>query len=181
MDNAKIADLSVSKLTAGSIAVGEYIQSTSYVAGSQGWRINGNGSAEFSGVVVRGTVYASAGQIGGITIDSSSIRSGQTSFNAGQGFYLGANGTFSVGNSGGNRLTWDGTNLNVVGGGTFSGALDAASGSCAGNISAATGTFTGGLNVASAASGARMEIKNNVIKVFDSNGVLRVKLGDLSA
>jgi hypothetical protein len=38
--------------------VGQYIQSTGYVAGSAGWRINGTGAAEFSGVVVRGTVYA---------------------------------------------------------------------------------------------------------------------------
>lgn len=41
-------------------------------------------------------------------------------------------------------------------------------------------TFGGTLNVASAASGARMEIKNSVIKVFDSGGVLRVQIGDLS-
>jgi hypothetical protein len=50
-------------------------------------------------------------------------------------------------------------------------------------LSAATGSanFAGTLNVASAASGARMEIKNNVIKVFDSSGVVRIQIGDLSA
>ena len=42
-------------------------------------------------------------------------------------------------------------------------------------------TFRGTLDVKNAASGARLEIKNNVIKVFDANGVLRVKIGDLSA
>ena len=49
-------------------------------------------------------------------------------------------------------------------------------------IDAATGdaTFGGTLSVASGTTGARMEIKNNVIKVYDSNNVLRVKLGDLS-
>lgn len=41
--------------------------------------------------------------------------------------------------------------------------------------------FLGDLDVKSAASGARMEIKNSVIKVFDSAGVKRVQLGDLSA
>lgn len=35
--------------------------------------------------------------------------------------------------------------------------------------------------ISSGSSGARMEIKNNVIKVFDNNGVLRVKIGDLAA
>jgi hypothetical protein len=39
------------------------------------------------------------------------------------------------------------------------------------------GTFS----VKSGTSGARLEIKDNVIKVYDENGVLRVKLGDLSA
>jgi hypothetical protein len=42
-------------------------------------------------------------------------------------------------------------------------------------------TFRGTIDLKSAASGARMELKNNVIKVFDANGTLRVKLGDLSA
>ena len=50
-------------------------------------------------------------------------------------------------------------------------------------VNATTGnaTFAGTLSVASATSGARTEITNNVIKVYDSSGVLRVKLGDLSA
>jgi hypothetical protein len=65
--------------------------------------------------------------------------------------------------------------------GSFAGSLSAATGSFAGDLSAATGTFTGGLNVTSAASGARMEIKNNVIKVYDASGTLRVQIGDLSA
>jgi len=39
------------------------------------------------------------------------------------------------------------------------------------------GTFS----VRSGTSGARMEMKDNVIKVYDANGVLRVKLGNLSA
>lgn len=64
--------------------------------------------------------------------------------------------------------------------GTFAGSLSAATGTFAGSLSAATGTFSGSLDVKSANSGARMEIKNNVIKVFDAAGVLRVQLGDLA-
>lgn len=45
--------------------IGQFIQSTNYVAGSQGWNINKNGSAEFSQVTVRGTVYANAGSFTG--------------------------------------------------------------------------------------------------------------------
>lgn len=40
---------------------------------------------------------------------------------------------------------------------------------------------SGNTVIRSAASGARLEIQNNVIKVFDSNNVLRVRIGDLSA
>lgn len=147
VDDAKVANLSAAKLTAGSIAVGQHIQSASYVPGSWGWRINGDGTAEFSGVVVRGTVYATAGQIGGITIASNAVRAGQTAFDTGSGFYLGAGGTFSLGNGSGNKLTWDGTNLNVVGditgsNGTFTGSITGASGTFGGNVHG--GQFTTG-------------------------------------
>jgi hypothetical protein len=42
-------------------------------------------------------------------------------------------------------------------------------------------TFRGTIDVKSATSGARLEIRNNVIKVFDASGVLRVRIGDLTA
>jgi hypothetical protein len=41
-------------------------------------------------------------------------------------------------------------------------------------------TFRGTLDVESASSGARLEITNSVLKVFDSSNTLRVKLGNLS-
>jgi hypothetical protein len=56
--DAKIANVSVSKLTAGSIAVGEYIQSNNYSAGVAGWRIHGNGVAEFAAASIRGQLGA---------------------------------------------------------------------------------------------------------------------------
>lgn len=42
-------------------------------------------------------------------------------------------------------------------------------------------TFRGTVDVKSSTSGARLEIRNNVIKVFDSTGALRVQIGDLTA
>lgn len=42
-------------------------------------------------------------------------------------------------------------------------------------------TFRGTIDVKSASSGSRLEIKNNVIKVYDANGNVRAKIGDLSA
>lgn len=58
VDNAKIANLSVGKLTAGSITADEYIQSTGYITGSQGWRVDGNGFAEFAAAAIRGQLTA---------------------------------------------------------------------------------------------------------------------------
>lgn len=75
VDDAKIANLGVSKLDAGSLKVGAFISSSNYLAGSQGFRINADGLAEFSNVVVRGTVYATIGKIGGNTIDSTGMQS----------------------------------------------------------------------------------------------------------
>jgi uncharacterized protein YjbI with pentapeptide repeats len=42
-------------------------------------------------------------------------------------------------------------------------------------------TFRGTIDVRSAGSGARLEIRNNVIKVIDGNGIVRAKIGDLTA
>ena len=74
-DQITAASINVSQLVAGSMAVGAYAQSTGFISGLDGWRISGNGNAEFSGVVVRGTIYAFAGSIGGNTINSTGIQS----------------------------------------------------------------------------------------------------------
>lgn len=70
------------------------------------------------------------------------IRSGQTAYDTGTGFYIGNDtGTprFSIGNSAANKLTWDGSTLTIVG--TVSGTLDAAS--LSGTVpTASLGTYT---------------------------------------
>jgi hypothetical protein len=65
---------------------------------------------------------------GGITLSSGgNIKGGQTAFNTGSGFFLGYESSqykFSIGNSSGSNLTWDGSNLSVTGnisGSTISG------------------------------------------------------------
>lgn len=107
VDNAKINDLNVNKLLAGALQVGSYIESQSYTPGTSGWRINSNGSAEFSNVTVRGTV-ASSTILGGSA----------TNYSTGTGLFAGLDsGTykFRVGNPSGNRLQWDGSALSIVG------------------------------------------------------------------
>jgi hypothetical protein len=99
IDNAKIANVSATKLTAGTIAVGEFIQSTGFVSGTTtgvGWRIDGLGNIEASNAILRGTVYANAGSMGGIIIEANRIRS--SNYNGVGGFALNANGTLDLPN-----------------------------------------------------------------------------------
>lgn len=95
IDNSHIASVSAEKITAGSIAVGQYIQSFDYTAGSLGWRIWHNG-AEFNQVVVRGTIFASQGAIGGWTIGSNYLQSNTYALGS-TGTRLNSDGTGQIG------------------------------------------------------------------------------------
>lgn len=137
VDDANIADMSVSKLTAGSVKVGEYIQSTGVYSGdgTPNWRIDGNGLAIFNNAVVRGTVYATTGKLGGNTIDATGMES--------PGYVAGENGW---------RL--DSSGALHAKSGVFSGSITGASGNFSGtlvgaDISGTTGTFSGKLSAGS--------------------------------
>lgn len=60
------------------------------------------------------------------------------------------------------------------------GTLHAQQANISGHIEATSGSFSGSLDVKSATTGQRLEIKDNVIKVYDENNTLRVQIGDLS-
>lgn len=68
IDDAKIATLSAGKITAGSITAGQYIQSSNYAAGTQGWFIGGSGTAEFGAASIRGQLTASQIDTRGLSI-----------------------------------------------------------------------------------------------------------------
>ncbi|HET8695837.1 MAG TPA: hypothetical protein VFO94_00030 [Gammaproteobacteria bacterium] len=82
----------------------------------------------------------SASILGALSIGTSgSLGSGQTAYNTGTGFWLEYNaGTprFSFGNSAGNRVTWDGSSLTIIG------TLTGSSVSNLGSLSANLGTIT---------------------------------------
>jgi hypothetical protein len=75
VDDARIENLSVAKLVAGSLAVGQYIQSANYSAGTLGFRINADGTAEFSNLTARGNIAANS-ITAGATISSPVITGG---------------------------------------------------------------------------------------------------------
>ncbi len=184
VDNAKIVSLAVDKLRSGSLTVGNYIQSSNYVANSQGWRIDASGFAEMQGVYIRGTgrfdgtVYASDGVFAGdITAARGQfpggVRGGAYTgwgwpAGSGMGFFLGYNGLL-MGNqpSGAPYIYFD------ANGGTF--IISAGNGKPGLNINSGGSTFSGTLNIVGAGA-TRMEIDSQQIRVYENN-VLRVRMG----
>ncbi|BDR08252.1 DUF1983 domain-containing protein [Comamonas thiooxydans] len=147
-DTIQATSISVTKLTGGNLSVGSWINSSNYVTGSTGWSINANGKAEFSDVTVRGTIYSSAGTIGGITINGNGLNSGgfwgYVWPPAGQsGFHIGPNGIL-LGNANNGRYVEIQSSGNIYapglrienGNATFSGNLSGASGSFSGILTA---------------------------------------------
>lgn len=72
IDDAKIANLSAAKITAGSLAIGQYIQSSNYIPGTQGWRINADGSAQFMAASIAGQLTAGQIDTRGLSIKDAS-------------------------------------------------------------------------------------------------------------
>jgi hypothetical protein len=111
-------------ITANGIAAG-------YNRQSDGAWVNSFSIDSTTGVATfSGTVNAAAGNfVGNVTIgQGGAIRSGQTAYNTGTGFWLEYNGgtpRFSIGSSTGQGLTWDGSALSINGaltsGSTFGG------------------------------------------------------------
>ena len=63
------------------------IQSKNYIANSRGFKIGDDGNVEFDNAVLRGTIYASGGEIGGFTITDTTLYGGtiQTGKSVGAG------------------------------------------------------------------------------------------------
>lgn len=136
IDDAKITSLSVAKLIAGELQVGSYIRSTGYTgSGSNEFELTASGNLRATSAVLSGTITASAGAIGGITIGSTAIYN--SGFVAGtSGFRIHSDGTaefnsiFARGNIQANSLivgsspavsgtTMTGTGGVINSGGTF--------------------------------------------------------------
>jgi hypothetical protein len=148
----------------------------SYIYGSSTWNqslgnvSNLNPQNQTQTGLIAGTTITG----GGITLTTGgNIKGGQTDYNTGTGFFLGYSGTthkFSIGNSGGNKLTWDGNNLSVTGeinasSGTFSGSITASGTITGGTISGAT--ITGG-TVQTATSGQRITLSGTELNLFEA-------------
>lgn len=180
--NAKIANVAVDKLTAGSLNIGAFIQSSNYVAGSSGFRINGAGFAEFSGATFRGAVFASSGTFAGALVAATGTFAGDISA---------ANGNFRGVITGGATTGYGwppagaGYGLYVGPAGMLLGnanegryfQIDSAGNIYAPQFSIVNGnaTFSGTLSINSGAAD-RVEINSSGVAVI-AGGALRAQLG----
>lgn len=184
VDNAKIASLDATKITTGFLSADRIQTGTldAKIANIDAARIT-------SGVIDNARIgNLDAGKITTGQLTSDRIDGANLTIKAGS---AATGGVVELGNDvgpGGGHygLSLSDTNFNnifirrsdgvvffrVNEGGTNYMTFDSASGQL---------NFAGNINVRSATSGARMEMTNNVIKVFDASGVLRVKIGDLAA
>ena len=119
ISNAVIEAANIKDGAVTNLKIGNVIQSSDFVSGSAGWKITKTGTTQFNDAIFRGTLTAASGTIGDIQLaNNGDIRSGQTSFNTGTGFFLGdVNGTpkFSIGNPNGANLRWTGSELIIEG------------------------------------------------------------------
>ncbi|WP_120967907.1 host specificity factor TipJ family phage tail protein [Comamonas sp. lk] len=158
-DKVQATAISASQLTAGNGVIGGTLKSSNYVAGSSGWTLRPDGMAEFSGVIVRGTLYSTAGNIGGITINANGLNAGAfTGYGwpsgNGTGFHLGPNGLL-LGNANTGRYIEIQASGNIFmpgftiqnGNATFSGYLSGASGYFSGTLTAQRVVTTGNLDL----------------------------------
>lgn len=99
---ARIADATIT-----SAKIGNVIQSNNFQAGSTGWQINKDGTAEFHNVIARGDVLASS-----VTAGSSPSINGTTM--TGSGVSVSTAGLFCIGNASGN-VTFNGTQMTLNG------------------------------------------------------------------
>jgi hypothetical protein len=110
IDDAKIVSLTADKITAGSIGVGSFIESTGFITGSQGWRIHGNGVAEFAAASIRGQLTASQINSNGLSIRDTS---GNIILNAGTGVFSGTTSASNVSGLGGFAFISSITSANI--------------------------------------------------------------------
>lgn len=75
VDSVQATAINAAKLTLGDGTVGGNLKSSNYVSGSLGWIVTPAGYAEFNNVVVRGTIFASSGAIGGSLIGATYMMS----------------------------------------------------------------------------------------------------------
>lgn len=95
IENAKLINVSANKITGAALEATSFIESAAYIAGSQGWKIHANGTAEFAAASIRGQLTAGQIDTRNLTIKDAS---GNVLFGAGTNLaYSSITGTPTLG------------------------------------------------------------------------------------
>ena len=86
IENSKLINVSANKITGAALEATSYIESAAYIAGSQGWKIHANGTAEFAAASIRDQLTASQINSNGLSIKDTN---GNIILNAGTGAFGG--------------------------------------------------------------------------------------------
>lgn len=146
------------------VSENDSMQSSNFITGSEGWKIDGDGNAEFQDGTFRGSVTATSGTFEGITsadinVGDGAIRGGKTGYtdDVNGGFFIGYHGTAYKAYIGAadddQYIKYDGTNLSIVGGitattGTIGGWTIGTTSLTAGSGANTVGLDSGGTNPA---------------------------------
>ena len=165
--------------TSGITLYAETINGVEYAAlRGVNFRIDTNGNAYFKGNgEFTGKITASSGSIGGWTIGSSEISSGNMHLSSSGSIYCQSGSTvkWQLKNDGSGSLangniSWtSGGSLTVNAGGTFSGTLSAASGSFSGSITATSGSI-GGWSIDSSSIAKNSVVLSSDGSIYNSKG-----------
>lgn len=174
IENAKLINVSANKITGAALEATSFIESAAYIAGSQGWKIHANGTAEFAAASIRGQLTAGQIDTRNLTIKDSS---GNVLFGAGTNL----NYTNITANSG-----WLNSNITLNSNGTLSGA-GGGSVSLSGLGAGAFATLSQitDVNISTYIAGAAIDtayIKNLAVKtaLIDNLAVTNAKIDNLA-
>jgi hypothetical protein len=87
IEGTKLINVSADKITGAALLSTSFIESAGYISGSQGWKIFGNGTAEFAAASIRGQLTAAQINSNGLSIRDTS---GNIILNAGTGNFTGS-------------------------------------------------------------------------------------------
>lgn len=161
--------ITADNLTANLVLINNIIRSSNYSdISNTGWAISHTGDAVFNNAVLRGTIFANSGSIGGWTITSTVLGAGNTALYS-NGHIYADNANFVGGTIGG----WDIDADRIDAGNTIlysNGYIYAEQGNFKGSITGATGTFSGSLSGASI-TGATGTFSGTVSVSDGTNGI----------
>ncbi len=89
IENSKLINVSANKITGAALEATSYIESAAYIAGSQGWKIHANGTAEFAATSIRGQLTAGQIDTRNLTIKDSFKQLGTVAMDALKGIRTG--------------------------------------------------------------------------------------------